>query len=335
MVTSMSDDLIFGAYLAEWLERQRTQLQPSTWESYRGVVRRHLLANLGDMPLGALTKRDFERLYARIFLGGGVGGRPLSRRSVGYVHGVAHKALEDAVDDGLLERNPAHRATLPKVDHAATGDTGERLATWDAEQLRAFLAGIADSRYGPLFLVAAFTGLRRGELCGLRWQDVDLDRKVLHVRRALTIIRRQVRLKPPKSSRARALHIDDAVVEALGRQRAWQREQAATLGPVWHNRWDLVFTADTGRPLVPDSVSRAFKETVQQLPVPRIRLHDVRHTHATLMLQAGVPIKVVSERLGHASAQLTMDIYAHVLPAMDSAAAAAFSAHVLGNGGPV
>lgn len=331
----MDTDLTLGEYLDEWLDRQQTQLQPSTWESYRGVVTRHLLPNLGDVPLVALTRRQVETLYSRLFTGGGLGGKPLAKRSVGYVHSIVHKALEDAVKDDLLARNVSHGAALPKVDHTSTGDTGPKMHTWDAAELRRFLADIDEHPLAELFLVAAFTGLRRGELCGLRWEDVDLDRGLLQVRRALTVIRGHVRLKAPKSSRARALHIDASTIEALRRRAAIQTEQRQRNGPLWHNEHDLVFTGSAGRHLGPDTVSTTFRKVVAGLDLPLIRFHDLRHTHATLMLQAGVPVKVVSERLGHATAQLTMDIYAHVLPAMDADAIVRFAEHVLGAETPV
>jgi integrase len=139
------------------------------------------------------------------------------------------------------------------------------------------------------------------------------------------VVRRHQRLKAPKTSQARTLTLDERAVAALAEQRERQRADAARLGPTHHNGWNLVFTADSGVPLTPDVVSRWFREAAEAAGVRSIRLHDLRHTHATLMLAAGVPVKVVSQRLGHASVQLTLDVYAHVLPAMDADAVQRFT----------
>ncbi|HVM14201.1 MAG TPA: tyrosine-type recombinase/integrase [Egibacteraceae bacterium] len=325
----MTDGGTLAAYLDDWLERQATQLQPSTWRSYRGFVSRYLLRDLGSVALAELERPAVEQFYANLFRRGGRQGQRLSRRTVAYTHSILHKALADAVRDGLLATNPCRRAVLPKVDHASDGQVTE-IAAWDAGQLRTFVAATTEHRHRDLFVVAAFTGLRRGELCGLRWCDIDLDRQLLHVQRSLTIIDRRVLLKEPKTYRTRRLHIDDTAGAALARQRAWQEQRRAEAGAAWRNELDLVFTAAGGRPLVPDSLTRTFRQAVAGLPLPRIRLHDLRHTHATLMLQAGVPVQVVSQRLGHASVHLTMEIYAHVLPAMDAEAADRFADHILG-----
>jgi integrase len=325
------DDLTVGEYLDEWMDVQVSQLQPSTWSSYQATIRRYVDPGIGDEPLTALTVRDVNRLYARLHARGGVGGTPLAIRTVRYVHNVLHKAFEDAVVLDLLPANPSHRATLPKVDHTGDGATERQHTVWTAAQLRAFLAHVDGDRFHDLWLVAACTGVRRGELLGLRWEDVDLDAQTLRVRRSLSVVRGHARLKEPKTNRPRTLHLDAATVAALRRQGQRQEEALRDAGPCWSNRWGLVFTDRNGRHLSPDSVSQHFRRAVLNAPVPEKRLHDLRHLHATLMLQAGVPIKVVSERLGHASTQMTMDVYAHVLPAMDAEAVARFAEHVFGD----
>jgi integrase len=170
--------------------------------------------------------------------------------------------------------------------------------------------------------------MRRGELLGLAWDDVALDRRLLHVRRALSVVDGTVRLKATKTNRSRSLSVDDHALAALERRRRAQAHEAGVAG--WDNQWDLVFTDETGAPLDPARVTHAFARVARAAPVPRIRLHDLRHLHATQMLAAGVPVPVVSQRLGHAKVTMTLNTYAHVLPAMDADAVALFARRMYG-----
>ena len=314
----LSSQSSVAAYLDEWLALQRSRLQPSTWESYRIHVECYLVPALGETLLAELTTAQLTTFYARLQQAGGRLGQPLSLRSVRYCHGVLHKALADAVRLDLLARNVAANAMLPRIE--VPGKERDELRTWTADQLRDFLEHTIRSPLHPLWLVAATTGLRRGELLGLRWDDVHLDAGRLDVRRALSVVKKQAQLKQPKTSRCRSLQLDAVTVDALRHHR--QRAPASD--------WNLVFTEPDGRHLDPMQVTHAFRVAVRGAPVPRLTLHGLRHTHASLLLQAGVPVKVVSERLGHATISLTLDIYAHVLPTMDADAADRFSAVVFG-----
>ena len=317
-----------GEYLSSWLQLQRSQVQPSTWESYRVYVVRHLVPALGDTPLEKLTAAQLSVFYAELQQRGRCrGGGPLALRTVQYCHGVIHKALADAVRLDVLDRNVAEKATLPKIDIRGSGV--REINCWTAEELRCFLDHTRNSPLHSLWLTAATTGLRRGELLGLRWDDVDFTNQSLTVRRALSVVKGAAQLKQPKTSRCRTLRLDAVTCEVLERRRAQQLRLQATARD-WRNNWNLVYTDDAGCHLDPMRITHAFRVVVRHAPVPRIRLHDLRHTHATLLLQAGVPVKVVSERLGHAQISLTLDIYAHVLPAMDADAAARFATAVFG-----
>jgi integrase len=278
-----------------------------------------------------LTVRHCNRLYALLHEEGGQDGRPLRARTVLRIHNVFHKALQDAIALGLLEENPSRSATLPRYDRD-DGDPANERQMWTPEQLRSFLDHTKDHRFGDLWLVAALTGLRRGELLGLRWTDLELDAEapLLRVRRSLSVIGGHPRLKETKTRRPRTLHLDERTVAVFRRRFALQAEHLAERGPAYDNRWGLVFTDRNGRHLAPETVSQDFRRTVLAAPVPTLRLHDLRHLHATLLLQAGVPVKVVSERLGHRSTQVTLEIYAHVLPSMDAEAVHRFADHVFG-----
>jgi integrase len=174
-----------AAYLAQWLQQQRSQLQPSTWESYRSNVERYLVPALGEVALGELSAAQLSAFYAKLQRDGGQrSGRPLALRTVQFCHGVLHKALADAVRFELVDRNVAVNADLPRVDLRGDG----------VRELRAWTAGMP---LHDLWHVAVATGMRRGELLGLRWDDVDLDSRALSVRRALSVVKGQARLKEP------------------------------------------------------------------------------------------------------------------------------------------
>ena len=324
------DTPTMAAFLDAWLEAQRTQLQPSTWREYAGNTRRYLVPHLGDRPVPTITHQDVTAFYRTLLAAGGLRGKPLALATVQRVAAMTHKVFEDAVRDELVGANPCDKALLPRVDPSAQP---RELRVWTAEQLAAFLDRERERGrpLWPLWVVAAGTGMRRGALLGLRWVDVDVDRATLHVRRALSMVSGTVRLKTPKTNRFRSLHVGAEVLRALALRREQADRDAATRtvadAPASRD-WGLVFTEPDGGHLAPQKVTDTWREAVRAAPQPSIRFHDLRHTHATLLLQAGISPKVVSARLGHASVKTTLDVYAEVLPAMDADAAAHFEAHV-------
>jgi integrase len=196
------------------------------------------------------------------------------------------------------------------------------MRTWTKEQLKAFLEALKDERLYALWHTIAMTGMRRGEAIGLRWSDVDLENARLAVRRALIPINREVVVSEPKTAKGRrVIALDPGTVEVLKSQAARQLDAQDAGEAAWVET-GLVFTQENGEALDPESVSRYFRQAVKQSLLPQIRLHDLRHTHATLALQAGIHPKVVSERLGHATISITLDTYSHAIPAMQEEAAA-------------
>jgi integrase len=245
----------------------------------------------------------------------------LAPKTVQYCHTILRCALEDARIDGLVDTNPADQARPPRLD--PVDDEAQDLKAWTGEQAAAFLAFVDDHPLRAVWHLALGTGARRGEVLGLRWQDVDLDGGLVRIRRALTVVDATPRLLGTKTSRSRALHLGPSVVEALRREQQVQHRRKAE-ATSWQDRWGLVFTDDDGSPVDPMVVTQEFRALVREAPVPIIRLHDLRHTHASLLLADGVPIKVVSERLGHTTIAMTLDVYGHLLPGMDAEAADRF-----------
>ncbi|MDQ7849316.1 MAG: site-specific integrase [Armatimonadota bacterium] len=257
----------------------------------------------------------------------------LAPTSVQTHYRLLHEALGHAVRWGLLTRNPAATADPPKRRRFEPH-------VWDEEQVRLFLAEAKRaSRYYPLYLTAVMTGMRAGELAGLRWQDVDLTYGVASVRQTLyrlngsTAAGRapQTVFKTPKTAVSRrAVALPEAVVDALRTLRADQDENRRLLGPDYHD-YGLVFCQPNGKPLhLHNVVRRDFRRTINRAGVPRIRFHDLRHLHASYLARAGVPPKVAQERLGHATPGFTMQVYTHVLAGQQEAAARAVEAHLLG-----
>ena len=232
----------------------------------------------------------------------------------------------DAVRWSLLTRNPADLADPPSPSSARAAE----MQTWGAPQLQAFLKQTADHRLHAAFVLATTTGMRRGEIAGLKWGDLDTGAARIAVRRALVTAGYEVHWSEPKTERSRrSIAVDPATLEILRAHRAHQAEEKLALGPAYEDQ-DLVFAREDGQPLHPERLSKLFGASVQAAGLPRIRFHDLRHTHATLALQAGVHPKVVSERLGHGDVGMTLNVYSHAIPALEEEAASRVAALVFG-----
>jgi integrase len=306
-----------GEWLVDhWLPVVETRVKRTTLQAYRTCVNYHIVPALGGVQLGQLTSQMIIGLYQQLLAHGHVKtGAGLSPASVLNVHVVIRKALADAVDAGLIARNPADKAKPPRPQTQA----GE-LRYWTPGELRRFLELCEGHRLEAAFHLLAMTGARRGEIAGLRWVDVDLDGARITIRQALLSVGREVYVSSPKSYRGRTVDLDRDTVKQLRAHRKPQlREKVAFYGD-WEDS-GYVFTKRDGSPLHPRTLSQAFVWLVGNSDLPRIRLHDLRHTHASIAVKAGVPIGVVSERLGHASPEFTLHRYSHVMPGMQREAA--------------
>jgi len=307
-------------YLAkEWLPAVKATIRPSTYNSYVQHVECHIAPHIGSVKLQKLSGSQVNALYAKLAESGAKDGKKgLSPMTIHHVHACLHKACKDAVRWGHISRNPLDAADPPRKK----GDGSKEMRTWTKAQLKAFLGAVADERLSPLWHTIAMTGMRRGEAIGLRWSDVDLEGGRLAVRRALIPSGREVIVSEPKTIKGRrVIAIDPGTVEVLKAQAARQLDEQKEWDEAWVET-GLVFTLENGEALDPESVSRYWRQAVKKSMLPQIRLHDLRHTHATLALQAGIHPKVVSERLGHATISITLDTYSHAIPAMQEEAAA-------------
>ncbi|MBW3577905.1 MAG: site-specific integrase [Actinobacteria bacterium] len=246
-----------STYLTEWLETQRPRLAASTWHAYRGIVDRYLVPGLGDFALDAIEVRDLDRFYARLMRSGGKNGKPLSPRTVQFTHAALRKALSDAIRQGLFAAKPCVDASLPRHDPDVDEVDDDERAIWSAERLRTFLELTVADPLHELWVVAAATGMRRGELLGLRWCNVDLDQGVLHVRRALSQL-------PDRLTAQASEDVPDPLHQhrrrtsaALQRTRQSHERARSVAGDRWDNRWDLVFTTEDEQP--PGSTQRHLR----------------------------------------------------------------------------
>ena len=310
----------FADYLTNtWLPAIRATIEKSTYESYARNVRLHIIPGLGGIPLQQLDAPMLNRFYADLLEHGRKDGKPggLSARTVRYIHTIVGRALREAVDWEKLVKNVAPKAGPPSASSAKSPE----MKTWDAPTLARFLDELREDRHQPAWLFLATTGCRRGEALGIRWADVDLDKAHVLLFQTISAINHEIVIAPrTKSGKPRPIEIDAATVAALRAVRKRQAEERLLLGPDYKDH-DLVFARADGSPQHPEHFSNAFERRVARYKFPRIRLHDLRHTWATLALQAGVDVKIVSERLGHTSTKITWDIYQHVTPVMQSDAA--------------
>lgn len=312
-------------FMSEWLNATKATVRPSTWTSYRLIVDSHIVPGLGAIPLQQLAPSMLNAFYVELLASGrrdGKGG--LSARTVRYVHMILRRSLSQAVHWQRLTRNVADQADPPHPQR------GQEMRTWTALELRTFFEHVSSDRFYAAFVLAGTTGMRRGEVLGLRWRDLDLDAGRAAIRQTLLSVGYAVQFSTPKTAKGRrSIALDPVTVASLREHRRRQLEERLAFGRGYGDQ-DLVFVREDGSPVHPEYFSERFERAEKDAGMPRIRLHDLRHTHATLALQAGVHAKVVSERLGHATVGITLDTYSHAIPAMEEEAAARVAAIVFG-----
>jgi integrase len=317
--------LILGVFVDEWLPTMAGNLEPNTHEVYGHYARAYIKPRLGHVRLQQLTATNLRALYTELAASGGRRGQGLKPKTVKNVHTLIHRALEDAVDQGLVTRNVAalRSARPPKLERVERG-------VRSPEDLRSFLKAMEADRLAALWLLLATTGLRRSEALGLPWRAIDLDSGQLRIVQKLVTIagKPAIRLGTKSPAGRRSIALDPATVTALKVHRERQLEERRARGEAWQDH-GLVFTREDGTPLRPTQLTRVFGRLVREAGLPHLTLHGLRHTYATASLQAGVPVKVVSQRLGHANTAITSDLYQHVLKAMDADAAATVARLIL------
>ena len=299
-------------YLERWLEDfAKISVRRSTFESYEWSINKHLAPNIGQIPLQKLKPATIQKMLAEMCA------TKLSRTSIRYVYNVLNIALNRAVKCQVLATNPCNAVEPPRKEKY-------KATAYNREELAALLAAAKGTRLLLPILLAAGCGLRRGEVCGLRWQDVLLDKEMLFVRHSLDRPEKgKLELLPVKTANSeRAVRLPDALVQELRQVKAAQDIIKADPKALYQDK-DFIYAWDDGSPVDPDFLDKRFRELLAEKQLKKLRFHDLRHTHATMLLLEHVSIKVISERLGHSSTNITQDIYSHVLPEMQLEAASA------------
>lgn len=299
-----------GGWLDIWTAEYLAGVKPRTLDSYKAVVRNHLKPALGAVKLSALATHEIQRLY------NGLQKQredlpPLSPKSIKNLHGVLHKALQQAVELGYIKFNPADACKLPRVERV-------EIKPLDDEAIGTFLQTIKGHKYEALYLVTLFTGMREGEVLGLSWDCIDFDHRTITVNKQLQKERNgsgEYHLVSPKNGKGRCITPAPSVMEVLKGQKRRQAEWQLRAGAMWEKS-GLIFTDELGHHLSAQTVYLHFKKLAAQAGFPAARFHDLRHSYAVAALQSGDDIKTVQANLGHHTAAFTLDTYAHVTPGM-------------------
>lgn len=302
-------------FIERWLrDYASVNVAPSTMRGYQSKINCYIVPYLGTVKLQALTARHVQAMYSKMLDAG------LSASTCLHAHRVIREALNHGVKWGLIVRNPADGATPPRREV-------KPLDMWDAATINKFLDVVAGSEFRDLYHLAILTGMRRSEILGLEWANVDIDGGVLRIVRTLQRISGHGihQGKPKTTAGKRSVALSSDAISLLRRVHTAQLEHRLAVGPAWQS-YDLVFTQADGKPLHPDKVSYDFRQRVDSAELPYLTFHGLRHAHATMLLQGGVHPRIVSERLGHASIGITLDVYSHVLPNMQESAAIAIDA---------
>jgi len=320
-----AQDTTVGDLIRQWLDLARSELSPTTARGYDWIVKTYITPTLDKVPLAKLKTAQLDRLYAHLRERGGQDGKPLSAATVRQVHAIVRRALQQGVRWGWITVNPATLASPPRVRTL-------ELAPPDPAQVVKLIqtAAANDPDFGCYLHLAVTTGARRGELCGLRWKDVDIEAGALTISRAIVEAAHSVLVeKDTKTHASRRIALDADTVDALRAHRKRAEERAGACA-VQRRDDAYVFSADPDgrRPWAPNDVTKDFIRLRKAAKLPTVRLHDLRHFAATRLLAAGVPVRTVSGRLGHSNAATTLGVYAHFVEESDREAAAMLGALV-------
>ena len=307
-------------FLERWLRDYAwPNLAPRTAEGYESIIRQHVIPAMGNIPLTQLKPEHLQRYYSEKLASGRCDcGGALSATTVSHHHTCLHRALKMALKWGLISHNPADAVTPPRPQRS-------EMKTMNEDEVQTFLEAAKATPYYVSFYLLLFTGLRRSELLAMRWSDADLIMGTVSVSRSLHHLRDgTIAFRPPKTAKGRRqVALPPSATLVLKRYKEEKALECAMLG-VSIKDDSLIFCHVDGKPLLPDTVSHAWVKTVKRAGLKHFRLHDARHTHASLLLKQNVHPKIVQERLGHATISTTLDLYSHVAPGLQEAAARNF-----------
>jgi integrase len=319
-MTELKQQLFDGSYIkqseitveewfTQWNKGRKNTVAYSTYRVYGSLIRNHIAKEIGDIKLKDLKTRHLQEILNDRFDKG------LKSGSIKLLHAIVNRSLKQAVKERIVHSNPAQAVEVPKKQEE------DKLHTWNKKQVNKFLARASDHRYYMVFFLAVNTGMRKGELLGIKWEDIDFNKKRIEVKRQAIRTDKGTILKKPKTKAGnRIIPVTDNVIKKLKKHKIRQSENKLALGSNYKDK-DLVNCNKIGDLINPVTAYTEFKEIIRSIKLPDIRLHDLRHTFSTLFLEAGGNIKTLQQILGHSSISVTMDTYSHVTDEMlDSAA---------------
>lgn len=299
------EKITFGQWLSIWLEEYCGAVKPRTRELYQNTVEYRIRPFLGGVRLVSLSPVMLQGYYNQSTAGQLEGVPAISGKTLRNVHGIIHKALQQAVSIGYIKTNPADACILPKYQR-------RELRPLDEQETRAFIAALEGEPLRRLFLVALFTGMREGEIMGLCWDSVDFSAGTITIRQQLQRHQHAYILTTPKNGKTRKIQPAPFVMQILREEKADQAKARLQAGAVWEDGPAYVFTNAIGQHMKRQTIYQHFKKLVTSLGLPEVRFHDLRHSYAVAAIRAGDDLKTVSENLGHASVSFTLDVYGHV-----------------------
>ena len=303
-----------GQWLDVWQQDYLVNVRPATVTSYEATIRNHIKPKIGAIRLDSLTTQDIQEFYnsLRTPL---ENRKALSAKTIKNIHGILHHALQQAMLNNYIRTNPSNSCVIPRA-------TKKKVKPLNEYQIADFLKAIKGHKYESMFLVALFTGIRQGEVCGLQWECVDFDDGTILIDKQLQSLRATTRgdsekytLVPTKNGKERTITAAPYVMELLWKTKQRQNADRKTWGKAFQEN-DLVFTDELGNRITPQALYRAFKIIVTESGMPMVRFHDLRHSYAVISLKSGDDVKTVQENLGHATAAFTLDTYGHVTEKM-------------------
>jgi len=297
------DKITLGEFIHQWLKEVKLSVATSTYESYISFFKCHINPRMGHYQIQKIISMTIQKFVYDL-----VEETDLSPNSVRKVMDMLNVVFKKAVNLKLTKENPTMFVTLPKKVNA-------EMTVWDTNEINHFLKHTGNHRYYTVFLIALLTGMRKGEILGLRWKDVDIAQKVIYITQIYDMKSRQFKVGAKTVAGVRSIHISDMLVEQLKKERKVVVAHKLKQGKHF-NDYDLVVCTRYGNPLDSATLSKQLKAQAKKLSMPVIRFHDMRHTHVTMLIKQNVNVKVISERIGHTSAKITLDKYSHVLPSM-------------------
>jgi integrase len=309
----------------EWLPQREVDLKQGTFRSYTIIVNTHIIPHLGHLRLEELNARKVESFFTQLQKDGARGqrlpaGSGLSGKTVSNIAGVLNRAMRDAVRWGLIAVNPITDARKPQKK-------SPEMKAWQPEELGNFIAATRTDRQSGIWHLLATTGMRRGEMLGLRWDDIDFENGTMTIRRTRVRVGTAVFDETPKSQASkRTINIDPQTLQALRQQKARQAEERIAIGGLWDDQLGHIATNRDGSRVDPHALTRRFLLITKKVELPRIRLHDVRHSYVVAARKAGTDVKTISQRIGHADVNVTLTVYDHVFHEDDKQASNATAA---------